>query len=105
MSTERLAPECQHWIGAESRHCRSGEGVRNYLSGLRCPLHTPAALAGMPEPQPGPGWPEGAWSTPSPLSASRVHDDRAIASGKRRSSPEAYRAAQAAVDHRTELNL
>jgi hypothetical protein len=31
------------------------------------------------------------------MSASALIDDRAIASGKRRSSPEAYRAAQAAV--------
>jgi hypothetical protein len=105
MSAGLLAPDCQHWIGAEGRHCRSRTDVRPYRTGPRCPLHTPAALAGRPEPQPGPGWPEGAWSTPSPLSASRVHDDRAIASGKRRSSPEAYRAAQAAVNHRTELNL
>jgi hypothetical protein len=41
--------------------------------------------------------PAAAWTTPSPLSDSRVHDARAIASGKRRSSPNAYRAAQAAV--------
>lgn len=93
-------PECTHWIGAEQRHCRAVENVRLYLTGRRCPLHTPAALAGRPEPQPGPGMPHGAWSTLSPLSASRVADERAIASGKRRSSPEAYRAAQQAV-HRT----
>jgi hypothetical protein len=46
--------------------------------------------------------PAAAWTTPSPISDSRVHDARAIASGKRRSSPEAYRAAQAAVGHRPE---
>jgi hypothetical protein len=91
---------CTHWVGAEQRHCHTSDDVRPYLTGLRCPAHTPNALAGKPETPPGPGMPAGAWSTPSPLSDSRVHDARAIASGKRRSNPQAYRAAQAAVDHR-----
>ncbi|MFE6025571.1 hypothetical protein [Streptomyces niveus] len=30
---------------------------RLYPCGWRCPLHTPAAMAGRPEPPPGPGWP------------------------------------------------
>jgi len=30
--------------------CRATEGVRWYLPGPRCPRHTPAALAGEPEP-------------------------------------------------------
>jgi hypothetical protein len=30
--------------------CGSTAGVRLYISGWRCPLHTPAALAGHPEP-------------------------------------------------------
>jgi hypothetical protein len=105
VSDDPQRPECRHWIGAERRHCRSGESIRPYLTGPRCPLHTPSALAGKPEPQPGPGFPAGAWTTASPISTSRVHDARAIASGKRRSSPHEYRAAQAAVDHRSELNL
>ncbi|MGW0821788.1 hypothetical protein [Streptomyces sp. NPDC002845] len=105
MSGERAVPECRHWIGAEHRHCRSIENVRRYLTGPRCPLHTPSALAGKPEPPPGPGLPAGAWTTPSPLNDSRVHDARAVASGKRRSTPHVYRAAQAAVDHRKDLNL
>jgi hypothetical protein len=71
--------------------------VRFYLTGWRCNTHSPWAEAGLDEPVPGPGMPAGAWTTPSPLSDSRVHDARAIASGKRRSSPNAYRAAQAAV--------
>ena len=50
-------PECRHWIGEERRHCRSGEGIRLYIPGPRCPAHTPNALQGKPEPQPGPGWP------------------------------------------------
>jgi hypothetical protein len=96
-----MSARCTHWIGVERRHCGSAEQVRPYLVGLCCPLHTPSAIAGKPEPQPGPGMPAGAWTTPSPLSDSRVHDDRAIASGKRRSSPHTYRAAQAAVQHTT----
>lgn len=93
-------PECRHWIGADRRYCRALDAVRPYLPGLRCPLHTPAALRGLPEPPPGPGWPASAWSTPSPQSASALIDHRAVASGKRRSSPHVYRAAQQAVRER-----
>ncbi|WP_030024958.1 hypothetical protein [Streptomyces monomycini] len=71
--------------------------VRLYPCGRRCSAHAPWAAAGHPEPQPGPGAPAGAWTTPSPQSASALIDNRAIASGKRRSTPTAYRAAQAAV--------
>lgn len=88
------APVCAHWIGAEQRHCGTRDRVRLYLTGLCCPAHTPNALKGLPETPPGPGMPAGAWTTPSPLNDSRVHDQRAIASGKRRSSPNAYRAAR-----------
>ncbi|MFI6700284.1 hypothetical protein ACIBJC_15125 [Streptomyces sp. NPDC050509] len=35
--------------------------VRLYPRGWCCALHTPAALAGRPEPPPGPGWPSAAW--------------------------------------------
>ena len=90
---------CTHWIGAEHRHCHATDDVRPYLTGDRCPAHTPRALKGLDENEPGPGWPAAAWTTPSPLNESRVADDRAVASGKRRSHPNAYRAAQAAVDH------
>ncbi|MEU5130008.1 hypothetical protein [Streptomyces mobaraensis] len=41
---------CGHWIGDARRHCRAVDGVRRYLTGYRCPAHTPAALAGRPEP-------------------------------------------------------
>lgn len=97
--TEETPPVCGHWIGAEHRYCRAIENVRPYLTGLCCPAHTPNALKGLPEVPPGPGMPAAAWTTPSPLSDSAVFDNRAIASGKRRSTPQAYRAAQAAVDH------
>lgn len=71
--------------------------VRLYITGWRCSTHSPWAEKNLPEPQPGPGLPAGAWSTPSPISDSRVADARAVASGKRRSHPAAFRAAQAAV--------
>ena len=54
---ETTRPECGHWIGAEQRHCRTADGVRRYITGLRCPNHTPRALQGLPEIPPGPGWP------------------------------------------------
>lgn len=90
---------CTHWDGAEARYCRSVDRVRAYLTGPRCPVHTPAALAGKPE-APSTDAPSPSALPPSPLSASHVADERAIASGKRRSNPAAYKAAQAAVNHR-----
>ncbi|WP_432010143.1 hypothetical protein [Streptomyces cucumeris] len=93
---QRLAdalPECGHWDGPAARYCHTRDDVHRYVIGWRCPAHTPAAVAGRPEP----GLPAAAWTTLSPLSASRVADERAIASGKRRSHQPAYRAAQAAV--------
>ena len=93
---------CGHWIGPERRYCLAGDGIREYLPGLRCPLHTPSALAGKPEPRPGPGIPADAWTTPSPQAASAVFDQGAIRSGKRRSAPHTYRAAQAARRHQRE---
>ena len=101
MNGPRRETKCGHWIGAEQRHCHSTDGVRPYLTGPCCPAHTPNALKGLPEAPAGPGMPATAWTTLSPLSASRVADERAIASGKRRSSPAAYRAAQAAVQKTT----
>src|SRR5690606_40413569 len=58
---------CAHWIGAEHRHCGSTDNVRLYLTGDRCPAHTPRALQGLDEIPPGPGLPAAAWTTPSPL--------------------------------------
>lgn len=92
-----MSARCGHWVGAEGRHCGSTDSVRPFLTGPCCPLHSPNALAGRPETPPGPGLPAAAWTTPSPLNDSRVHDAQAIASGKRRSNPAAYRAAQAAT--------
>lgn len=50
-------PDCRHWLGEEGRYCRVGDGVRLFVPGPRCEAHTPAALQGKPEPEPGPGWP------------------------------------------------
>ncbi|MEW2573622.1 hypothetical protein [Streptomyces sp. NPDC047070] len=41
--------KCRHWIGDRRRYCLI-PGARRYIQGFRCPLHTPAALAGRPEP-------------------------------------------------------
>lgn len=51
------ARSCNHWTAATMRRCSTTDSVHLYLSGWRCPAHTPAAIAGRPEPQPGPGWP------------------------------------------------
>ncbi|MGW3410293.1 hypothetical protein [Streptomyces sp. NPDC000888] len=103
MTDVRYGPRTQGLCG--HMQLPHAPGSRLYPCGWRCALHTPNALAGKPESPPGPGLPAGAYTTPSPINDSRVHDQRAIATGKRRSTPQAYRAAQAAVDHRTELNL
>ncbi len=77
--------------------------ARLYPNGWWCARHTPRAVRGLPEFPPGPGIPA---DVPlSPNSTSAVIDDRAVASGKRRSNPAAYRAAQASTTRRTELNL
>lgn len=98
--TDAPPKQCAHWIGDEQRHCRSTAGVRLYVAGHCCPLHTPRALQGLPEIPPGPGWPAAAWTTLSPLSASALIDERAVASGRRRSSPHVYAAAKAAEERR-----
>lgn len=87
--SSRIPEPCDSTIGQHQ-----GE-LRFYTTGWKCSAHSPWALAGLPEPQPGPGSP--ADLPLSPIANSRVHDQRAIASGKRRSNPQAYRAAQAAV--------
>ncbi len=44
------AAGCGHWIGGERRYCLAADQLRPYGQGPRCPAHTPAALAGLPEP-------------------------------------------------------
>ena len=86
------------------RGAHEGE-LHFYITGWKCDAHSPWAAQGLAKPQPGPGLPAGAWTTPSPISDSRVHDARAIASGKRPSSLHQYRAAQAAVGRRPEPGI
>lgn len=47
-------PACEHWGGAASQHC-GATPTRHYTVGHRCPQHTPAAIAGRPEPPDGEG--------------------------------------------------
>lgn len=79
-----------------------GRATAGYLTGLRCPDHTPAAIAGRPETTPDPartleGIRKAHGANPevpmTPAGGTLV-DARAIASGKRRSNPQDYRAAQ-----------
>lgn len=73
--------------------------TRAFLTGRRCQTHTPAHLAGRPEPG---RTADSTWMTkvlaPAPMSASRLMDDRAIRSGKRRSSPQRYQEAKSRLD-------
>jgi hypothetical protein len=45
---------CGRWVG--DRYCRAVDDVHPYPGGHRCGQHSPAALQGIPEPPPGPGW-------------------------------------------------
>ncbi|MFF7130341.1 hypothetical protein [Streptomyces sp. NPDC008240] len=74
-------PLCGHWIGAERRFCRSADQVRHYLPGMRCPLHTPNALKGLPEVPPGPGRPRD-WTTPHPPRTPNPRDKRHLTAVK-----------------------
>lgn len=58
LRTPAKAVKCGHWIGAERRYCRSADQVRHFLTGYRCPDHTPNALKGLPEPPPGSNTPK-----------------------------------------------
>jgi hypothetical protein len=89
--------------------------TRLFIQGRRCRIHTPAALAGEPEPGQKAYCPPGRCLCGRPecpafatferrdryLTGETVVDARAKASGKRRSSLEDYRSAQATVgEHR-----
>lgn len=104
----RFLVPCRHWIGAERRRC-GATPTRRYLQGPACRDHTPSALAGRPEPGQGAHCPPGicwcggcpSWreqsAYPAHSAIGAVIDARAIASGKRRSSPAVFRAAQLLV--------
>jgi len=75
-----------------------------YITGLRCPAHTPAALAGRPEVTVNPDLTLAALKRKAgrmenfvpPPNDSSLLDERAINSGKRRSRPQGFRDAQRA---------
>jgi hypothetical protein len=89
-------------------YCGTAEGTHLYACGWRCPAHTPARLAGRPEPgerrycaplrcycgrrECGSS---GSYSRPLEPVTQTVVDLRTIASGKRRSSLTQYRNARA----------
>jgi hypothetical protein len=82
--------------------------TRRYLTGNRCQQHTPAALADRPEVAPAPaltltGLRTAAGIAPNlvaPLTAGALIDERAVASGRRRSGVETFRAARDAEQAR-----
>lgn len=84
---------CGHWVDGRG-HC-GATPTRHYLPGRRCQRHTPAALAGKPEPgQTATGWPRTP-TAPAPQSAGyQAIDARAIARGKRRAGRAEYQAAR-----------
>jgi hypothetical protein len=91
------AQVCGFWVDAA--YCGAAP-ARPYLPGPRCADHTPAAVAGRPEPTPDPASTlaallarAGRRTIGTPISASQLIDDRAVISGKRRSSPGVYREA------------
>ncbi|MDP9797447.1 hypothetical protein J2S43_005959 [Catenuloplanes nepalensis] len=68
---------CGHWDGATRTYCGWPSAVRTYLQGPRCLLHTPAALAGRPDP-PSKSPPEETDNMPDPalLAAARAAAER-----------------------------
>lgn len=95
-----MPPDCEHG------QCDHAENVHLFACGWRCPSHTPAALAGRPEPDvarycaPFRCYCGGCPSYDRPLEPviATVVDMRAVASGKRRARSVAeYRDARAQV--------
>jgi hypothetical protein len=72
--------------------------ARPYPEGWRCAAHSPLGRLGLPDHPPGPGWPRIPPRAPSSYTA--LNDQRAIASGKRRSTPAAYRQARTQLAQR-----
>ena len=91
-------PPCEFGFGK----CDRTDNVHPYVQGLRCPDHTPSKLAGLPEPDSARyclaicycGTCPHRRARPLAPITDNVVDFRAVASGKRRSSPAAYREAQ-----------
>lgn len=99
----RYMGPCGHQTGEGAAATVCGATpTKRYLQGARCQQHTPAAMAGRPEPRPDPARSlaalraaAGLPTAPIPTaSATQAIDDRHVASGKRRSSPAAFREAR-----------
>lgn len=99
---------CDHWTGDPDTGARCGATpTRLFLPGRRCADHQPARVAGREPARPDPartitGLREAKGLPPLPVApppaaATQVLEDRHVASGKRRSSPAAYREAKARV--------
>ena len=95
--------QCGHW--SDGVECGQAP-TRRYLAGHRCAAHTPAALAGRLDLEPDPERTLDAlrekagriWTYSENDSA--LINERAIASGRRRSNAHDYKAARAAEDAR-----
>ncbi|TDD37840.1 hypothetical protein E1287_07210 [Actinomadura sp. KC06] len=109
--TDQLSKPCVHYSAAEERTC-GATPTRLFIQGPRCVLHIPSAERGLPEPPPGtcalarchcgkPSCPAyetyGRESYSAQSLAWPAVDARAVASGKRRASPQEKAAAKAAV--------
>lgn len=95
---------CGHW--QDGGYCGATDNVRRYIPGPRCPQHTPAALNGRPECEPDPTLTLDGIRAAKGLTYhyrpndTALNDQRAVASGRRRSNPQTYRDAQAAETSR-----
>lgn len=100
--------DCGHWLATQGRYC-AAPGARQYIQGWRCPEHTPARLAGLPEPGTGaycapkrcycgecPAYTETTHYPPSEVETWPI-EARHVASGKRRASPNVQAAAKTEV--------
>lgn len=76
--------------------CGSAQ-VRFYVIGWRCITHSPAVRSGRIVPEPPPAYFTVKQIQRPPLSSTALNDNRAIASGKRRSTPARYAEARRAI--------
>jgi hypothetical protein len=95
---------CTFWV--EFRYCGEAEDVRMFLPGMRCPAHTPAAVNGRPENPINPAMTLDGLRRAAGLefnyrpTDSALVDNRAVASGRRRSNDRTYRLARKETEKR-----
>lgn len=84
---------CTHWIGTENRRC-GATPARRYVNSIACADHTPARLAGHPEPPEGTCAPARhyclATPTPCPAAPTTVRPWRLLATGSRKHRGKTY---------------